>query len=185
MNVPNSLSLARLLAVPLIVWLILVEAWGWAMALFLAAGVTDAIDGWIAKRFNMRTELGAYLDPLADKVLLVCIYVLLSVQGHLPLWLTILVVSRDLLIVGGVLLSYAMGISLAIRPLWVSKANTFAQIGLAFFALLLLAVPALDGLAVIYEAMVYAVATTTVLSGAQYVIEWARDQGQDTQNPTG
>lgn len=185
MNLANLLSLARLLSVPVIIWLILVESWHYALGLFILAGITDALDGWIAKRFKMRTELGAYLDPIADKAMLMSIYVVLAYQSHLPLWLTILVVSRDLLIIGGVMLSFAMGIALPIKPLWVSKANTLAQILLAIYVLALLS------LSSIYEfpssflaTLIIVVAVTTILSGAQYVIEWAKGQSGTDPSPT-
>src|SRR5688500_16125671 len=107
-----------------------------AFGLFLAAGISDAVDGFLAKRFNMTTELGAYLDPVADKAMIVSIYVSLGITGAIPRWLVILVVSRDIMIVGAVMLSWLMGKPVAIRPLMVSKLNTVAQI---VFAGLLLA----------------------------------------------
>ena len=96
--------------------------------LFLAAGVSDAVDGYLAKRFDMTTELGAYLDPLADKALIVSIYLTLGIKGLIPGWLVILVVSRDIMIVGAVMLSWLVGIPLKVKPLLVSKLNTVAQI---------------------------------------------------------
>ena len=95
-----------------------------AFLLFLAAGVSDAVDGFLAKRFGMTTELGAYLDPLADKVLIVSIYVTLGINDVIPRWLVILVVSRDILIVGGIMLSWVIGKPVKIKPLLVSKLNT-------------------------------------------------------------
>src|SRR4051794_20528860 len=109
MSLPNLITLARLLAVPLVVWLILDGEMGLAFAVFVFAGISDGIDGWIAKRWGQRTELGALLNPIADKTLLVALYVTLGVAGHLPNSLVILVVFRDLLIVGGFLLLQFMG----------------------------------------------------------------------------
>ena len=106
-----------------------------AFLLFLAAGVSDAVDGFLAKRFDMTSELGAYLDPLADKVLIVSIYVALGITEALPRWLVILVVSRDIMIVAAVMLSWLMGKPVAVRPLTVSKLNTVAQILLATLVL--------------------------------------------------
>ena len=94
--------MARLLAVPMVVYLILQDAYDWAFWVFFAAGVSDAVDGYIAKRMNQETELGAYLDPLADKVLLVGVYITLGVQGLADTLIVVLVVFRDLMIVGGV-----------------------------------------------------------------------------------
>src|ERR1043165_2429801 len=99
-----------------------------AFVLFLAAGISDAVDGFLAKRFGMATELGAYLDPLADKAMLVSIYVALGITGALPAWLVILVVSRDIMIVGAVILSWVVDKPVPLRPLPVSKLNTVAQI---------------------------------------------------------
>ena len=96
-NLPNILSFCRLLAVPIAVWLMLDQHFTAAFWLFVAAGLTDAIDGFLAKRFGWETELGSYLDPLADKALLVSVFVVLGWTGHIPLWLTIMVVFRDLL----------------------------------------------------------------------------------------
>ena len=100
MNIPNALTLARIILVPLIVWLIISHEMATAFVLFLLAGLSDAVDGYLAKRFGWQTELGTYLDPIADKALLVSIYVTLGFTNHLPVWLVIAVVSRDILIVG-------------------------------------------------------------------------------------
>src|SRR6202035_4331315 len=97
-----------------------------AFALFLVAGISDAVDGFLAKRFHMASELGAYLDPLADKTLIVSIYVSLGIAGGLPLFLVILVVSRDIMIIGAFMLSWLVGRPMPVRPLPVSKANTAA-----------------------------------------------------------
>jgi len=130
-NVPNTLTLARIVLVPLVVWLIITHEMLAAFVLFLLAGLSDAADGYLAKRFQWRTELGAYLDPIADKLLLVSIYVTLGFSNHLPAWLVIAVVSRDILIIGAFLLSWVLSRPVAVHPLLVSKANTLAQIVLA------------------------------------------------------
>ena len=95
MSIPNLITLGRILLVPIVVWAIWSGAMWAAFVLFLAAGVSDAVDGYLAKRFGMTTVLGAYLDPLADKALIVSIYVTLGIIGKIPGWLVILVVSRD------------------------------------------------------------------------------------------
>ena len=136
------------------------------------AGLSDAVDGFVAKRFDMRTRIGALLDPVADKTLLVSTYVTLGVAGQLPAWLVILVVSRDLMIVGGYLLVQLLAASTRSQPLMISKANTALQIVLVALTLARLAFAFDDyGLG---GALVYAVATTTVLSGAGYLVRWAR-----------
>jgi cardiolipin synthase len=172
MSLPNLITLARLLAVPLVVWLILDGAMGAAFAVFVLAGISDGIDGWIAKRWEQRTELGALLDPIADKTLLVALYVTLGIAGHLPNSLVILVVFRDLLIVGGFLLLQMMGQSVRSRPLLVSKLNTGLQILLVATLLAQLGL----GLAIDWgvKLLIYAVAATTVLSGAAYLVRWGR-----------
>ena len=119
LSIPNLITLGRILLVPIVVWAIAQGLMWLAFVLFLAAGVSDAIDGFLAKRFHMTTELGAYLDPLADKALIVSIYVALGVNGYIPRWLVILVVSRDILIIGGIMLSWVMGSPLKIKPLLV------------------------------------------------------------------
>lgn len=178
MNIPNALSLARLLAVPIIVWLLLVEAYAPAFWVFALAGVSDAIDGYLAKRYGMQTEIGRFLDPIADKTLLVAIYITLGHQGNLPVWLVILVVSRDLLIIGGALLAYTMSQRVRPTPLLISKINTVLQITLAALVLGDIAFEVgADGVRMI---LVLAVAGSTVLSGGQYLANWMRDS--ETEN---
>ena len=171
MNVPNIISIARMLAVPLIIWLILMGDMLWAFWLFLAAGLSDAVDGIIAKRFQAETVLGAFLDPLADKVLLVGVYITLGVQGLVPAWLVILVVFRDLLILGGAILYHTITRSLSMAPMAVSKVNTVAQIA---FVVLVLAVAGyglpMAGLVTVLGVVVGA---TTFVSGAVYLVTWS------------
>jgi len=153
---------------------------GWMLAaflLFLAAGVSDAIDGYLAKRFGMTSELGAYLDPLADKALIVSIYVTLGVSGEIPRWLVILVVSRDIMIVGAVLLAWLVGKPLPMKPLLVSKLNTAAQL---VFACVVLATLGLRFEADwLVAAAMAAVTLLSLLSIAAYVREWVRHMGSD------
>jgi cardiolipin synthase (CMP-forming) len=172
LSLPNLITLARLLSVPLTVWLILEGDHTAAFWIFVAAGVSDAIDGFIAKRFDRRTELGALLDPIADKTLLVSVYVTLGIAGHLPAWLVILVVFRDLLIVGGFLLVHAMSHAIRSEPLIVSKFNTACQIALAAVTLARLGIGL--HLDMLMQVLVYAVAATTLASGAGYLVRWTR-----------
>src|SRR5437660_7014831 len=131
LSIPNLITLARILLVPVVIWAITSGEMRIACLLFLAAGISDAVDGFLAKRFGMQTELGAYLDPLADKAMIVSIYVALGIAHVIPRWLVILVVSRDIMIVGAVVLSWLVGKPVALKPIPVSKANTVAQIVLA------------------------------------------------------
>ncbi|MEJ1159200.1 CDP-alcohol phosphatidyltransferase family protein [Prosthecomicrobium sp. N25] len=172
LNLPNLISVARLILVPLAVAAISEDRLDLAFWIFVVAGASDAFDGWIARRWNLGTELGAHLDAIADKSLLVATYVALGIGGDLPRWLVILVVSRDLLIIGAYLLSWILGKPVAVRPLFVSKANTLAQILLAgtvlgdhAFAVDLTAAVA---------AGIWVVAATTVASGAAYLVGWMR-----------
>lgn len=175
-NIANLVTLLRLLLAPAVIWLLLEGASGAAFALFVFAGVTDAVDGMIAKRFDQETELGAYLDPVADKVLLVSIFVTLGILQQLPAWLVLLAVSRDALIVGGVLLSYTLGTPLVMQPLRISKLNTVAQIGLVAAVLARMAFeeyPAAMVDAVIGYA-VWFTAATTAASGGAYMLTWIK-----------
>jgi len=139
--------------------------------------VSDAIDGYLAKRFAMTSELGAYLDPLADKALIVSIYVTLGVSGEIPRWLVILVVSRDIMIVGAVLLAWLVGKPLPMKPLLVSKLNTAAQL---VFACVVLATLGLRFEADwLVAAAMAAVTLLSLLSIAAYVREWVRHMGSD------
>jgi cardiolipin synthase len=172
LSIPNLITLGRILLVPIVVWAISQGLMWVAFVLFLAAGVSDAIDGFLAKRFHMTTVLGAYLDPLADKALIVSIYVTLGVNGYIPRWLVILVVSRDILIIGGIMLSWVMGSPLKIKPLLVSKLNTVVQIAFACVVLASLGfrfdVPLLTSVLTVF------VAVLTLLSVAAYLMEWVR-----------
>src|SRR3974390_3868648 len=107
-NLPNLITLARMLMTPLAILMIVSQRFLPAFLIFILAGVSDAIDGFIAKNFDLRTELGAYLDPLADKALLISIYVALSIYAGLPAWLAITVVSRDVMILVAVLVSWVV-----------------------------------------------------------------------------
>jgi cardiolipin synthase (CMP-forming) len=130
-NIPNFITLARIISVPVIFWALVSGQGKTAFFVFVAAGISDGVDGFLAKRFAWRTELGAYLDPLADKLLIVSIFIALGVRNELPLWLVIAVVSRDILIVAAVLLAWLLDQPIRIKPLAMSKANTLAQIVLA------------------------------------------------------
>jgi cardiolipin synthase len=128
LSIPNLITLGRILLVPIVVWAITAGEMRIGFILFLAAGISDAVDGFLAKRFGMSTELGAYLDPLADKTMLVSIYVALGIMEVVPRWLVILVVSRDIMIVGAVILSWLVDKPIPLKPLLVSKFNTVVQI---------------------------------------------------------
>ena len=171
-TVPNIITLVRFVLVPCVVLALISGNMGWAFFCFLVAGVSDGVDGFIARQFNQRSELGAYLDPIADKLLLVCVFVVLGYLGELPLWLVFTAVSRDALIIGGVMLAAVMGNPVAMKPLFVSKANTAFQIMLALMVLAELASGWNGG--VIRPALVYISAILTVASAAAYLVGWLR-----------
>jgi cardiolipin synthase len=172
LSIPNIITLGRIILVPFIVWAIVSSQMEIAFAIFVIAGVSDAVDGFLAKRFGMVTELGTYLDPLADKAMIVSIYVALGIADAIPHWLVILVVSRDVMIVGAVMLSWLVDKPVALKPLSVSKLNTVAQIVLALVVL--------GALGFMFDAQVVIVMLTalvaalTLLSIAFYVAEWVR-----------
>jgi cardiolipin synthase len=176
MNLANALTIFRLCLVPVVIVAIGQGEWPLAFVAFVAAGVTDAVDGWVARRFDQRTELGSYLDPLADKALLVSIYITLAVQGLLPSWLAVLVVSRDVMIVGAVILAWIMDRPVEINPLRLSKLNTLGQITLAAAKLGALAF-ALD-IDRALAAGIYIVAALTLASMAAYFATWFRHMAE-------
>jgi len=169
-NIPNIITLARMLMTPLAISMIVSQRFLSAFLIFLFAGISDAMDGFIAQHFNLRTELGAYIDPLADKALLISIYVSLAVYGGLPAWLAIAVVFRDVMILVAVLVSWLLGKPVEIRPVWESKLNTAAQIGLAGFALGVRAYGLNPQPVQAYFEWV--VAATTLGSGGVYIAKW-------------
>ena len=171
MNLPNILSFLRIFCSPLFIWLMFENHTSWALWLFAVAGLTDALDGFVAKQFGMETELGRYLDPLADKLLLLAGFVSLTSLEFLPLWLMLLVVTRDIIIVGGALVYQVLTGSLHIEPLWSSKLNTVVQMGLLLLVLINLTHGVLP---MLLEPMVWLTATTTLISGSGYVLEWSR-----------
>jgi cardiolipin synthase (CMP-forming) len=172
LSIPNLITLARILAVPVILWAIISGEMGIAFALFLAAGLSDLIDGFLAKRFGMATELGAYLDPLADKAMIVSIYVALGIVEAIPRWLVILVVSRDIMIVSAVILSWLVDRPVKLRPITVSKLNTVAQ---TVYATVVLAALTFGWeIAPVKDMLMGLVAALTLLSVAFYVAEWVR-----------
>ena len=181
MTFPNLITLARILSVPVLVWAIASGEMLIAFLLFVAAGVSDLVDGFLAKRFNMATELGAYLDPLADKALIVSIYVTLGIAGAIPRWLVILVVSRDIMIVSAIILSWLVDNPVKLKPLTVSKLNTVAQILLALVVLASLAFE-FDVWWVI-QGLTALVAILTLASVALYLRQWVRHMNGTRAGP--
>ena len=169
---PNLITLSRILLVPVTVLMIADREWDWALALFLLAGASDGLDGFLARRYDLHSELGAYLDAMADKALLISIFVTLAVVGAVPASIAILVVFRDLMIMGAVVISWIMEKPIQIRPLMVSKLNTTGQIA---FAGLVLGLKAFEwSIGYWFGIALVLVATLTVVSGAAYLAQWYR-----------
>ncbi|TAN18636.1 MAG: CDP-alcohol phosphatidyltransferase family protein [Rhizobiaceae bacterium] len=172
MTIPNIITLMRFFLVPAVVFAMLSDRMGWAFAGFLIAGISDGVDGFIARQFNQRSKLGAYLDPVADKLLLVSVFVVLGFMGGLPLWLVVAAVSRDALIVGAVLISSLMGHPVDIRPVFVSKANTAVQIVLAAWVLAESAFAMAFG--PVRTWLIIVSGLLTVASAAAYLVSWLK-----------
>ena len=169
-QLPNLITIFRIALVPVLILLLKDQEYAMALVVFAVAGVSDGLDGFIAKRFHCETRLGSILDPLADKTLLVSSYVMLMLLNHLPFWLMLTVAFRDLLIVSGYLVYTSMVGPVQMRPSWLSKLNTFMQIALVMVilgqqAFQLVYAPMVD-------ALIYAVLLTTVASGAHYLWTW-------------
>lgn len=169
-HLPNAITIARIALVPVFILLLRDEQYSLALFVFLVAGASDGLDGFIARRYNLRSRLGAVLDPLADKLLLVTAYVMLSMLGHIPFWLVLAVVFRDLLIVGGYI-TYTLVVGPAqMRPSILSKTNTLMQVVLVLAVLARMA--ALLPAAIPLDWLVYATFATTVASGLHYLWIW-------------
>jgi len=169
-NLPNVITLLRLAAVPVVAWLILQQRWEAACWLFLAAAISDGIDGMLARWLNQMTQIGAALDSVADKALGVVTLVLLTQAGAIPLWVTLAILLRDSIIVLGALSYRGMAGHLEIHPTWLGKTHMFAE-----FALLALVLADLAQVLQLDEwltALFVTVFVIAVVSGVQYVWIW-------------
>ncbi len=171
-NAPNVLTLLRVLAAPLLAYFLMRGYYEYALYTFVLAAITDALDGFIARRFNLYTEFGAALDPLADKLITLTCLVILTFQGWVPLWLTLAIVVRDTVIVAGAFSYHHLFGEVDIHPTWLGKFHTFAAFALFIVVLTHTArlIDASDWL----TASFVAVLTTTLASLAQYVVLWGR-----------
>jgi len=177
-SIPNLVTFLRLAAAPVVVWLLLDDRWALAFWLFLAAGLTDLADGWLAERLKARSEFGARLDPLADKILVGAVYLALGWLGQIPLWLVALVVARDLVILAGIAVLLACRRPVQARPFMLSKINTGLQLALVVVVLATHALPVPEAFCqVITTILVVAAAATTVASWVAYALEWMRLMG--------
>ncbi|HKJ75834.1 MAG TPA: CDP-alcohol phosphatidyltransferase family protein [Gammaproteobacteria bacterium] len=170
--IPNSITFLRILLVAPLLVAMAVGDYGLALLLFVVAGGSDALDGFLAKRFHWESRLGAALDPLADKLLMVASYLMLGAQGHLPIWLVAVVIGRDAVILLGAGTYRLLFGSLEMAPRLPSKANTLLQIVLVAVVLLALCCyPVADGLRTV---LVGAVLLSSLWSGLDYVWVWSR-----------
>ena len=178
-HIPNLITVCRILLVYPVVRLMLAGRLDWALGLFILAGVSDGVDGFLAKYFHWESRLGSYLDPLADKLLLVCSYVTLAWLGYIPVWLEILVVARDVVIFGGAVAYYFLLHPFEGQPLLISKLNTFLQLFLVFAVLVHQAVLPLSE--VFLTGLIGLTALTTLASGVQYVHTWGASYLRETR----
>ena len=182
MTIPNVITIVRFLLVPAVIYALLAGRTDLALVGFVVAGISDGVDGFIARQFDQRSELGAYLDPVADKLLLVSVFVVLGYMGELPLWLVIAAVSRDALIIGAVMLSSLMGRPVEMKPLFVSKANTAVQIVLAAVVLAELALATSFG--ILRPGLIVASGLLTGASAAAYLVGWLKHMAGDAESKT-
>lgn len=171
-QIPNLISLMRILMVPMVIVLLNERHYSAALLVFTFAGLSDGLDGWIAKKYQLQSAFGAMLDAIADKLLLVSTYAMLAMLGDIPFWLLVLVVFRDVTIVGGYWLLVAMDKKITVKPIWISKLNTFFQIVLVVLVLIHKAEwLVLDD---IVPALIYIVSFTTLSSGLSYWVTGVR-----------
>lgn len=168
--IPNLITVLRVVAAPLLILLLKYGNYELALLLFLIAGISDGLDGYIAKKFNVQSQFGAMLDPVADKILLVSCFVMLTLLGHLPFWLLVIVSFRDVLIVGGYLVLVMLKVTVQMAPSIVSKINTVCQICLV--GLVLAELAGWVALGSVVDLLIVVVAATTVISGIHYVWLW-------------
>ena len=171
-DLPNIISFLRLLAVMPVVLLLLEGAFGWALLLFVLAGLSDGLDGFLAKQFHWQSRLGGILDPLADKTLLVACFLVLGALKLIPIWLVVAAIGRDLIIVGGATLYHFRVAEIRPAPTWASKLNTLLQIALVVAVIANAGPMPLPVLLV--EALTWACLATILISGLQYVWVWSR-----------
>lgn len=180
-HIPNVITVCRILLVYPIIHLLLAGRFDWALALFVAAGVSDAVDGFLAKYFHWQSRLGSYLDPVADKLLLVSCYLVLGWLGMIPVWLAFLVVLRDVVIFTGAVSYYFLLRPFEGQPLLTSKLNTLFQLLLVFAVLVQHGFVQLPG--PIVPVLVFLVTVTTVTSGLLYVYIWGASYYRESRSP--
>jgi len=168
-DLPNIISILRIVLVLPVVWALLNNYFLWALVLFTIAGISDALDGFLAKHIHWESRLGSILDPLADKLLLIASFASLTWLGLIPVWLFWMALGRDFLIViGGVAYHYLLG-KFDLTPLWSSKFNTSLQILLVILVILQPLWPSLTGMV---NSFTWLVMASILISGTEYVVVW-------------
>jgi len=170
-DLPNLISFARILLTLPIVWLLYEREFSYALILFAVAGFSDGLDGFLAKHFHWQSHLGGLLDPLADKALLMSSFLVLGGLGLIPIWLVILVVFRDLTIMGGALYYHFSVEEVDARPMLISKLNTLLQILLVLLMVTDAGPYPLPRL--LLQVLIWLTGLTTLVSGALYVWVWS------------
>ena len=171
MTIPNLLTISRVLLTPLLVIFLLEDRLSAALVVFIVAGITDGLDGLIARLYLQKSKLGAFLDPLADKLLLATTYVLLAVKNLVPSWLTVIVLSRDVLIVLGVFVLFMQDLPFEIKPTIASKLTTCSQI---FTAIVTMATAIATPHPLLKSILFHITAGFTIISWAQYMVKGIR-----------
>jgi cardiolipin synthase len=170
MGLANWLTLLRIVLIPVFVTLLVYRRPGWALSVFALAALTDLLDGWVARTRGMSSRLGAFLDPLADKLLLMASFVTLTYLKAIPFWIAAVVISRDVMLVVGALLMHMVGVRIYPRPSWAGKATTFFQVLTVLTALL----ARWFHLPVAPRVVMWLAALFTIMSGLQYLIQGMR-----------
>ncbi|MEQ1666862.1 MAG: CDP-alcohol phosphatidyltransferase family protein [Sulfuriferula sp.] len=170
-NLPNMISLLRLLLVPVVIYLLVQSNYGYALAVFLLASVSDGVDGWIARHYHLQTKFGALMDPVADKLIILSCLLMLTWQGLIPLWLALFMLIRDMVIVFGAFIYQRVTGSVEITPTLMGKTHIFLE-----FSLLCLVLAHAAAIVTVtsWLPLFMLVAATAVLSGVQYVWIWGR-----------
>jgi len=166
LNLPNSLTIARIVIIPLFTIAVIYKRYDYALYMFIAAALTDALDGFIARLTNQKTELGTFLDPLADKFLLVTSFIIFSINGWLPKWLAITVISRDVIVVIGWVLVYLITHISNVKPTVTGKAAIAMQLALLCYVLLKINAGFLPD---VQNALIWLTAALTIISGLHYI----------------
>lgn len=178
---PNILSLVRIILVPLILWLLIQDLYIISAIIITMVGLTDYFDGYLARKYNSESLVGFYLDAIADKVLIITIYLVLGIKLLLPTYLIILIIFREALVSGAYLLKFLLDLKFNLKPILISKINTFLQIALIVFVCLLTVNQLNQSEEVIFvrDSLIAIVTITTIVSSLIYIIIWLKAVGSE------